>query len=191
LAIRRIVKTNDPDSAVLRAPAREVRRMDRELKRLLDDMVDTMREAPGVGLAAPQVGIDLRVIVVETVVDDDADADADTPPPADAYRLHRLINPVIVWRSEDTAEDQEACLSIPGLYGDVPRHSVIRVQAMTTSWSAVELELTDFEARVFQHEIDHLNGVLFPDRVTGLDKLYRLHKVADGDYERVPYHLPA
>ncbi len=184
MGVRRIVTTSDPDQAILRGQARGVRKFDRELKRLVYDMVDTMRDAPGVGLAAPQVGLDLRVIVVETPVDTD-------DPEVDELRLWTVINPVIEWRSEDLEEGQEACLSIPGLYGDVPRHTAVRVRANDVSGRTLVIEATDFEARVFQHEIDHLDGVLFPDRVTGLDKLYSLRETESGEYERVPYSLPS
>jgi peptide deformylase len=183
LSIRRIVTTGDPDAAVLRSQAREVRKFDRDLRRLVADMVDTMREAPGVGLAAPQLGVDLRVIVVETAVPTDDETE-------ETYRLHALVNPVVLWRSEDLVEDQEACLSIPGLYGDVPRHFALRVRGQDTSGRPIELEAQDFEARVIQHEIDHLDGVLFPDRVASLEKLYALRRAPDGTYERVGYALP-
>jgi peptide deformylase len=181
-SLLRIVTTRDRDAAILRRPAREVEQFDRDLKRLLHAMVDTMREAPGVGLAAPQVGVDLRAIVVETVVQ--ADGEAET------FRLHQMLNPRIVWHSEALEEDQEACLSVPGLYGDVPRHVAVRVQGRDASGRAMTVEADGFEARVFQHEIDHLDGILFPDRVTGLDKLYTLRKLEDGTYERVPYSPP-
>jgi len=180
MTIRRIVTTADPDSGVLRAPARPVRKLDRDLRRLIDDMVDTMREAPGVGLAAPQVGVDLRVIVVETPVES---PDAAEP----ELRLHAVVNPEIEWQAPETAEDQEACLSVPGLYGDVVRHLAVRVTGLDRSGRPVTIEAQGFEARVFQHEIDHLDGVLFPDRVTGLAKLYTLRQNGDGDFERVPY----
>jgi peptide deformylase len=184
LAVRRIVTTSDPDAAVLRRRAHEVRTFDRDLRRLVADMVDTMREAPGVGLAAPQLGVDLRVIVVET------------PAPAangetEELVLRAVVNPVVVWRSEECAEDQEACLSIPGLFGDVPRHVALRIEGRDPSGRRISIEADDFEARVIQHEIDHLDGVLFPDRVTHLDKLYTLTQAPDGSYDRVPYALPA
>lgn len=187
MGILRIITTRDPDSAILRARAREVRKFDRALKRLIHDMIDTMREAPGVGLAAPQVGLDLRIIVVETPLDS-ADPAADDEGPT---ALFAVVNPEVAWRSEDLVEDQEACLSIPGLFGDVPRHAAIRVTGLDPSGRPLSLDLQAFEARVFQHEIDHLEGILYPDRVTGLDKLYTLRKLPDGSYERLPYVAPA
>lgn len=183
MGLRRIVTTRDADQAVLRGQARAVHKFDRELKRLAFDMVDTMREAPGVGLAAPQIGQDLRLIVVETPRDGE-------DPEADELRLWQVVNPVIEWWSEEMVEAQEACLSIPGLYGDVPRHSAVRVRGQDVTGRTLVIEVEDFEARVFQHEIDHLDGILFPDRVTGLDKLYTLRETEDGEFERVPYRVP-
>ncbi len=185
MTVRRIVTTSDSDAAVLRARARDVRSFDRDLRRLVADMVDSMRQAPGVGLAAPQLGLGLRVIVVETPLSDESHDDAE------GHRLHAVVNPTITWHSDEMAEDQEACLSIPGLYGDVPRHVAVRVQGQDPSGRPLVIEARDFEARVFQHEIDHLDGVLFTDRVTSLDKLYGLRRMPDGMYERVPYAVPA
>lgn len=178
MAIRRIVTVGDDDHPVLRRPANRVRRIDRATRALMDDMIDTMRDAPGVGLAAPQVGLDVRVIVVEVPTDPDD--------PESEMRLHALADPEILWRSPEIEEDQEACLSIPGLYGDVPRHVAIRIRALDRSGRQVELDVADFEARVFQHEIDHLDGILYTQRVTGPDKLYRLVKNPAGEFERQP-----
>ncbi|MFN8423561.1 MAG: peptide deformylase [Anaerolineae bacterium] len=177
MAILPIVTVAD-DNPILRRQANKVRRIDRATRALMDDMIDTMRDAPGVGLAAPQVGVDQRIIVVEVPTDPDD--------PESEMRLHALADPEIIWRSADIEEDQEACLSIPGMYGDVPRFVAIRVRALDRSGRQIELDVADFEARVFQHEIDHLDGILYTQRVTGPDKLYRLVKNASGEYERAP-----
>jgi peptide deformylase len=95
-----------------------------------------------------------------------------------------------VWAGPELVEDQEACLSVPGLYGDVPRHAAVRVRALDRTGRRVELEARDFLARVMQHEIDHLDGVLFIDRVTGIDKLYSLRENGNGEFVRVPYRPP-
>ena len=180
MALMRIVTVED-GNPVLRGSAKPARRIDRATRKLMDDMVETMRDAPGVGLAAPQVGVDLRVIVVEVPADmEDESEEAET-------LLWAVADPEIVWASEALVEDQEACLSIPNLYGDVPRHEAIRVQALDRSGRRVTLELEGFAARVFQHEIDHLDGILFTDRVTGFDKLYRFEEDEKGDLLRVPY----
>jgi peptide deformylase len=170
------IVTVEQAEALLRRPATSVRRIDRDLRRLLDDMTETMRAAPGVGLAAPQVGVGLRLIVVEA-----SEERGET-----STRLHRLADPEITWRSEEMAEAQEACLSIPELYGDVLRHTAIKVAAIDASGRRVEIEAVGFEARVFQHEIDHLDGILFTDRVTGPDKLYFLEEDESGELVRVP-----
>jgi peptide deformylase len=164
---------------VLRRAASPVRRIDRDLRKLLDDMTSTMRAAPGVGLAAPQIGLGIRLIVVEATEDRDERS----------ARLHRLADPEIVWRSDDLEEAQEACLSIPELYGDVMRHTSIVVKAIDVSGRRVELEAVGFEARVFQHEIDHLDGVLFPDRVASPDKLYFLEEDESGELVRTPARI--
>lgn len=175
MGVLRIVTVSDGDG-VIRRSAAPVRRMDGRIRALLDDLVDTMRDAPGVGLAAPQVGLSCRLIVVEA-------GDRSTEP---APRLLKLGDPEIVWKSPEIEEGQEACLSIPDLYGDVPRHLSIKVRAVDVTGRRVEIEASGFEARVLQHEIDHLDGILFPDRVTGLDKLYYLEEDADGNLARVP-----
>jgi peptide deformylase len=177
MALRRIVQIAD-DNPVLRREARPVHKINRQIRKLLDDMVETMREADGVGLAGPQVGMDLALFVAELPVD--------VEDPESGFELFALINPEITDRSEEQIEGREACLSIPDLFGDVPRHTRIRVEALDRFGAAVELELEDFAARVFQHEIDHLHGILFLDRVTGLDKVYQLEEDEDGEMVRVP-----
>ncbi len=177
MTLRTIVKIDD-DNPVLRSRAQVVPGVSRRIRDLMDDMVATMRDAEGVGLAAPQVGLDLQVIVVEVPEDMEA--------PDGPMRLWTLANPRIVSRSEAVEEGREACLSIPDLFGDVPRHIDIVVEALDRFGRTQRLELSGFEARVFQHEIDHLLGILYPDRVTGPDKLYYLEEDAEGNWVKVP-----
>jgi len=198
MSVMRIVTVSDPDNR-LRDPAADVDRVDQRLSRLLDDMIDTMRDAPGVGLAGPQVGVQLRVFVAEVPDEDQLDGhgeevgegpdgdgiEADTR--AEATRLYALVNPRITYRSEATEEAVEACLSIPDLHGDVQRNVSIRVEALGRDGRPVTLDVSGFTARVFQHEIDHLDGILFTDRVKSFDDLFRLRRTADGSLERVPY----
>ncbi len=181
MAVLRVVTVHD-DDPVLRTKADPVTHVSGRIRRLMDDMLDTMREAPGVGLAAPQVGESSRVIVVEIPHDFD-DPEAGTT-------LHAVANPEIVSASEEAAEGQEACLSIPNLFGDVPRAVAVRIRGLDRAGNAIELDVEGFEARVFQHEIDHLEGILFPDRVTGLDKLYHIRENDEGELVRVPYTVP-
>jgi len=134
---------------VLRERASEVGDITEADRELIADMFDTMRDAPGVGLAAPQVGIGRRIFVWE--VEDEHGA---------------LIDPVIVERSDVLVEGEEGCLSIPGLLYEVPRADRVVVEAKDEDGAPVRIEATDFKARVFQHEIDHLDGVLFIDRLS-------------------------
>jgi len=149
---------------VLRRKARTVTQFDEKLQTLIDDMVETMRQAPGVGLAAPQVGVAERVIVVE-YYEDEADEDREDAEDA-PKRLYALVNPEITRASADRETGVEGCLSIPGVQGDVERHLAITVRGQNRRGQPVTLKLKDWTARIFQHEIDHLNGILFTDRAS-------------------------
>jgi peptide deformylase len=133
---------------VLRAVAAPVPKITKKTQFLIDDMVRIMRKASGIGLAAPQVGVSTRLIVI---------APDDMKPLA-------LINPRII-KAEGEQVGQEGCLSIPGLYGDVLRSSYIEVEAVDRRGNLITLELEGLPARVVQHEVDHLDGVLFTDKV--------------------------
>jgi peptide deformylase len=142
---RPIVTLGDPNAAVLRARSEEVRRVDRRVRRLVADMLRSMRRARGIGLAAPQIGVPLRVVV----------ADIGAGPLA-------IINPRLRRRA-GTQVGLEGCLSIPGVYGDVRRAKRIEVEGRTIRGRPVIVRSEDLLARVWQHEIDHLNGILFTD----------------------------
>ena len=142
---RPVVKIPDP---VLRQKAIELVKITRKTQLLIDDMLCIMRKANGIGLAAPQVGIAHRLIVVAP----------------DGMRPTALINPKVV-RSEGSAIGEEGCLSIPGLYGDVQRPAVVDVEALDRKGRKVTFHLQGLRARMIQHEIDHLDGVLFIDKV--------------------------
>lgn len=152
MALREIVTVPNP---VLRRKAQKVRQFDADLQQLIEDMVETMRAAPGVGLAAPQVGVSQRVIVVEYGDDED-----ESRPP----RLYVVVNPEIVEASAETEMGVEGCLSIPGLVGEVERHQRIVVKGQNRRGQPIKLKLQGWVARIFQHEIDHLEGILFTDR---------------------------
>lgn len=147
-----IISVPDP---VLRRKARKVTDFGAELQTLIDDMVETMRQAPGVGLAAPQVNIPLQVIVVEFGDEDDEEAPS---------KLYTVVNPEIVRASNNTVTGVEGCLSIPGIVGEVDRVDQITVQGLNRRGQPLRLKADGWLARIFQHEIDHLNGVLFTDR---------------------------
>ncbi len=159
MAVLEIVTTEHP---VLRQIAAPVTDWTPELQALIDDMIETMRVAPGVGLAAPQVACPLRLAVVETPPERDDD---DQPVP-DSRRLYVIINPEVVWESRKLVDGIEGCLSIPGYLGEVNRHYAIRVQALDRFGRKQRLALSGWTARIFQHEIDHLNGILYTDRLT-------------------------
>jgi len=165
MAIRDIVFVPDQ---VLRKKAKTVTKFDDKLQTLIDDMVETMRAAPGVGLAAPQVGVLERVIVVEYYEneDDEEDEGVENPP----KRLYTLVNPEITRKSAEMEDGTEGCLSVPGYLGEVNRHLAITVKAQTRYGQPVTLKLKDWTARIFQHEIDHLYGVLFTDLATKIWK---------------------
>ena len=159
---------------IVRKEARKVKKFDKELHRLLDDMAETMRDAPGIGLAAPQVGISDRVIVVELLEEDDD---------PQSGKLYEFVNPEIVFASNEEVEGEEGCLSIPQIYGDVWRAQKVVIKGQDRHGKPQKVEATDWLARAFQHEIDHINGVLFIDRVESPDNLRRLVKVVDENGE--------
>lgn len=143
-----------PDE-VLRRKAHKVTSFDTSLQTLIDDMIETLREAPGVGLAAPQIGESLRLIVVEYGNEENEEA---------PKRLYILANPEIVQHSEETELGIEACLSVPSLAGEVDRYKRITVKGLNRKGQPVKYKLADWLARIFQHEMDHLDGVLYTDR---------------------------
>jgi peptide deformylase len=162
MSILKVARMGHP---VLRAKARAVDRADIKgppIQRLIDDMMETMAEYHGVGLAAPQVHENLRVFVAAL------DAAADTDEPAE---LVAIINPEIGVVGSDIVEDWEGCLSIPDIRGRVPRAREIRVRAFDRRGDRIELRAQNFAARVIQHETDHLNGVLFVDRMRTFESL--------------------
>lgn len=156
MGLREIVFVPDP---VLRRKAHKVTTFDKDFQTLVDDMVETMRDAPGVGLAAPQIGIPTRLIVVEYGEEDEENEDA-------PKKLFIVANPEIVKTSEEMETGPEACLSVPGLVGDVDRHLKILVKGYNRRGQPVKIKAEGWLARIFQHEIDHLEGVLFTDRAT-------------------------
>lgn len=157
MAILKIVTIPEP---VLRRKAHKITVFDKDLQTLIEDMIETLRAAPGVGLAAPQVGVSSRLIVVEYNVDEE---DEESP-----KKLYVVINPEIVSPSEELVEGLEGCLSIPGIQGDVERHEKIVVKGLNRFGKPVKYKLSGWMARIFQHEIDHLEGILFTDRASRL-----------------------
>jgi len=162
MSILKVARMGHP---VLRAKARRLEKADIRsvsIQKLIDDMIETMREYHGVGLAAPQVHEDVRVFVAAL------DAGQEDEPQVETLAI---INPEITVIGSDVVEDWEGFLSIPDIRGRVPRAREIKVRAMDRKGDRIELEAHDFHARVIQHETDHLDGVLFFDRMTSFESL--------------------
>ena len=145
------------DQPILREKTKRVGRVDDSIRRLLDDLTETMIAAPGAGLAAPQIGVGLRVCVVK----------------GDDNQIWGLVNPELV-KGEGTQVGYEGCLSYPGWVGEVARHETVVVKGRNRRGKEVRIKSTGFTARAFQHELDHLDGILFTDRLTSLDTLQRV-----------------
>jgi peptide deformylase len=152
MSVLPIVTVPDP---VLRRKAHKVTDFGKDFQTLVNDMVETLRDAPGVGLAAPQVGISQRLIVIEYGDDDDESV---------PKKLYVVANPEIVQTSEYVVEGIEGCLSIPDLVGSVFRYENIVVKGQNKLGKPIKIKAEDWLARIFQHEIDHLDGVLYTDR---------------------------
>ncbi len=151
---------------VLRTKAKKIKKIDASIQKLIDDMIDTMHAAPGVGLAAPQVGVSLRVVVIET--------------PDDG--LMALINPEVVKTSGERLV-MEGCLSVPGYQAEITRSRQVTVKALDRDGKEVRIKAVDtLLAQALEHEIDHINGVLYIDYLTSADELIPIRpSVDDGD----------
>ena len=155
MAKRPIIKLPDPLLKTVSAPVEAV---DDEVRALLDDMLETMYEAPGIGLAAIQISVQKRLVTIDLARDDD---------PKDP---HFFINPEIVWTSEETAIYEEGCLSIPEVYEEVERPAECKVKFLDRDGAEQELHCDGLLATCIQHEVDHLNGVLFIDHISRLKR---------------------
>lgn len=158
MAVREILVAGNP---VLRRKARKVTRFGESLRELIEDMWDTMYAANGMGLAAVQIGVPLQVLVIQMPEDED-----------DPHSGQRVVlcNPEIIkWSGAE--EREEGCLSVPGWVGDVVRATSVTVRGQTLKGKRIRLKATGLLARALQHEIDHLHGILFIDRVRSADKL--------------------
>ena len=159
MAIRDVLKMGDPR---LLAPARAVEDFDSpELGQLVVDMHDTMRSLNGAGLAAPQIGVGLQVVIFEVGTNP-------RYPDAERVPFTVLINPVLTPLSDVMEEGWEGCLSVPGMRGLVPRHADLRYQGFDAAGQPIDRSVRGFHARVVQHEVDHLHGILYPMRIRDL-----------------------
>jgi peptide deformylase len=176
MAIRPIICLPDPR---LRLVCEPVAKIDSEVVTLVDDMLETMYDAPGIGLAAIQIAVPKRVVVMDVAKKDD-------PP-----RPMCLVNPEIVWSSDDKNVHEEGCLSIPEYYEEVERPSRVRVRFLDRDGQPVEMEADGLLATCIQHEIDHLNGVLFIDHLSRLKRERAIKKFTkaakrDGAFDEKP-----
>ena len=166
-----IITAPDPR---LKIRAQPVAAVDAKIRRLMDDMLETMRAALGIGLAAPQIGVASRVIVL------DAAREGEEPQPM------RLANPEILWRSEELATNNEGCLSLPEHYADVTRPAEIRLRYLDYRIEWCELHATGLLATCLQHEIEHLEGILFVDHLSLVKRGMILRKLAKAKRSRMP-----
>ena len=159
MAIRDVLKMGDPR---LLSPAQPVADFaSLELAQLIVDMHDTMRALNGAGLAAPQIGVGLQVVLFEVNANP-------RYPDAESVPFTVLINPVLTPLSDVMEEGWEGCLSVPGMRGLVPRHASLRYQGFDAAGQPIDRSVKDFHARVVQHEVDHLHGILYPMRIRDL-----------------------
>ncbi len=163
MAVRPILNFDQP---VLREKAKKVGRVDTSIQRLMDDLAETMLSAPGAGLAAPQIGVPLRVAVIK----------------GDENQIWALANPEIV-KSDGVQVGYEGCLSYPGWVGEVARYETVVVRGRNRRGKEVRIKSNGFTARAFQHEIDHLDGILFIDRLTNLESLRRVDELQAEEQE--------
>src|SRR5690242_8721843 len=161
--VRQILSFEHP---VLREKAKKVPRIDASIQRLLDDLVETMLNAPGAGLAANQIGVPLRVCVVK----------------GDDKQIWGLVNPEIV-KKDGAQVGYEGCLSYPGWVGEVERAETVVVKGRNRHGKEIRVRSSGFTARAFQHELDHLDGVLFTDKLTSLDTLRRVEELVGEERE--------
>lgn len=155
-------------AAGLREKTRPVTKFDADLQKLIDDMIETMREANGAGLAAPQIGLPMKLAVIETLPEEDDEGNEIE----ETRELFVIVNPEIFWESKETTKGLEGCLSIPGYLGEVERADSIRVRGLDRHGRKFRRRFDGWDARIFQHEIDHLNGVLYIDKLTAPDKIW-------------------
>ncbi len=162
MTVRPILTAPDPR---LKAVSTDVARVDDEIRKLIDDMADSMYEADGIGLAAVQIGVARRVIVM------DLDQKSGKKNP------RAFVNPKILWASEETARSEEGCLSVPEVWEDVDRPARIRAEYLDRDGNAQVLEADGLLATCLQHEMDHLEGVLFIDHISKLKRSMALRKL--------------
>ena len=183
MAVRKVLQATDPQGeAVLRRRSNKVKVFDPALQRLADDMIETMHAHNGVGLAAPQVGVLQRIVIVELSAEKGEDEDAPRRP----GQRFIFCNPEITWQAEELQVGEEGCLSLAGWYAQVPRALGVEVRYQDLQGKRRKMRVEGYLARILQHELDHLEGILFTDQIEDLATLVRLTQ--DGE-EPVPAGL--
>jgi peptide deformylase len=167
MPVRSIVFSDNP---LLREKSRRVRRVSPATQQLIDDMVETMHAADGIGLAAIQVGVPERVVVVQLPPDPEQDAEGEQNP--NSGELYVVLNPELARKSREMEEGIEGCLSVPGWVGEVSRHESVTVKGLDRRGQRVRIKVDGLLARVFQHEIDHCDGILFTDHIEDPEKIW-------------------
>jgi peptide deformylase len=178
MAVRPIVQADNP---LLRKKSKKVKRFGRALQNLIDDMVETMHAVHGLGLAAPQIGVSQQVIVIQ-LPEDEGDPQSG--------KLYVLCNPEIV-KTAGEEESEEGCLSVPGFVGDVRRAAVVTVKGLDRHGKKIRIKAEGLLARAFQHEIDHINGALYIDRVDSPEKIRRIVPVEEQGSQEASREEPA
>ncbi len=171
-----VLKVYEYPHPILKKKATEVEAVDDELRKFLDDMLETMYHAVGVGLAAPQVGVSKRIVVIDISHDDEDKMDP----------LY-MVNPKIIWKSEEKVCGEEGCLSVPEQKAEVERFAAVKVEYLDYHGNKQILEAEDFLAIAVQHELDHLDGILYIDRISRLKRqmlLKKLQKLREEKHER-------
>ena len=160
MALKEIITTENP---ILRRKAKKVTKITPALRALAEDMLETMRQAPGIGLAAPQVAQSVRLFVAEIEENEEHPGSGKT---------YIVFNPEYVFKSDELVDGAEGCLSIPGWAGEVTRHEQVVIKGLDKQGNRLRIEAKGLLARVFQHEMDHLDGVLFTDRISDPEKIW-------------------
>lgn len=174
MTVLRVLRDWDEDAEVLHTKARKVKQVNEPIRALLADMVETMRESKGVGLAAPQIGQNLQAIVIEYPEDDQVE---DSP-----LVLYQILNPEIL-KQKGKVEDQEGCLSLPGLLADVERAEQVTVRGLDAQGQEIRVKASGWLARIFQHEIDHTRGVMMVDNAI---QVYKVEADEEGQTVLIP-----
>jgi peptide deformylase len=179
MAVRPIVQADNP---ILRQKSKKVKRFGQALQNLIDDMVETMHAVHGLGLAAPQIGVSQQVIVIQLPEDEED---------PQSGKLYVMCNPEIVRTVGEEEESEEGCLSVPGFVGDVRRAAAVTVKGLDRHGKKIRIKAEGLLARAFQHEIDHVNGSLFIDRVDSPEKIRRIVPVEEQGPQEASQEEPA